>query len=61
MGQWPKSIKNLSLSLSYPQNNEVLTGRGGSRISEEGVQMKKRGVRLPIFTQNLLKFPMKMK
>ena len=35
--------------------------RGGSRISEEGVQTMKRGVRLPNFTQNLLKFPMKMK
>ena len=34
---------------------------GGSRISEEGVQMKKRGVRLPNFTQNLLKFHKKMK
>ena len=35
--------------------------RGGSRFSEEGVKMWKMGVRLPNFTQNLLKFPMKMK
>ena len=39
--------------------NKVIT-RGGSRISEEGVQMLKRGVRLPYFNQNVLKFPMKM-
>ena len=35
--------------------------RGGSKISEEGVQMQKRGVLFPDFTQNLLNFPMKMK
>ena len=34
---------------------------GGSRISKEGVQMYKRGVRLPNFTQHFLKFPMKIK
>ena len=35
--------------------------RGGSRNSEEGVQMYKRGVRLPNVKQNLLNFSMKMK
>ena len=35
--------------------------RGGSRISKEGVQMKKSGVCLPDFTQNIAKYPMKMK
>ena len=34
--------------------------RGGSRISEEGVQMYKRGAGLPNFQQNLLIFSMKM-
>ena len=37
------------------------TGQGGSRISEERVQMFKRGFVCLFFTQNHLKFPMKMK
>ena len=39
---------------------QKLTSKGGSRISEKGVQMWKRRVRLPNFTQNLFKFPMKL-
>ena len=39
----------------------LIAPRGGSRISEEGVQMYKRGVRWPNVTQNVLKFPMKIK
>ena len=53
----------LARGLSIDRNEMTKVGvtRGGSRISEEGVQMWKRGVRLPHFTQNVLKFPMKMK
>ena len=43
-------------SVCYLQDN-----RGGSRISEEGVQMFKRLVRLPNFKQNFLKFSMNLK
>ena len=41
--------------------SSIIGSRGGSRISEKGVQAWKKGVRLPHFTQNVLKFPMKMK
>ena len=42
---------------SKRKQQRATISRGGSRISEEGVQMYKRGVRMPNFKQ---KFSMKM-
>ena len=51
----------ISLGIFMLLRKKMYNIRGGSRISEKGVQMYKRGVRLPNFKQIFLKFSMKMK